>query len=346
MRLVPVTHLKENSCIAINVIDNEGRFMLKGGQKITKQGIQILNNLGVSYVYILDEYCFNKNPHSNTTKLETIFQHIVSLKEIGERIITGTSGSQDIRRATEVATEIVEEMLLLPKEAKIFYEPSKLVVNSVVEQTIYIAMMATILGVRMNLSKEQLIKLCLAALLKDVALLSPKIAMGSSYKTHPMVAYNYLKEVYHLDEDILQGILQHHELCDGSGYPNKLKGYQICTFAKIIGLVDCFYEIKSSHAYLDSTEMLFEVKLKQILRKFDNEMITYFIRNAEIFTLDTLIRLTNDDLAVIHANNSQNPFKPVIRIIRSDIYTEGEIIHLHDSNLSIKNIEYYVEDCG
>lgn len=250
-----------------------------------------------------------------------------------------------MRRAIEVATEIVDEILKLPTDAKIFYEPNKLIVNSVIEQTIYIAMMATTLGVKMNLPKDQLIKLCLSALLKDIALLSPKIAMGSSYKTHPVVAYDYLKGVYRLDEDILQGVLQHHELCDGSGYPNKLKGSDLCTFAKIIGLVDCFYEIKSNHSHLDTTEMLFETKLKKILLKFDAEMITYFIRNAEVFTPDTLIRLTNDDLAVIHANNSQNPFRPVIKIIRSNIYTEGEIIKLQDSKLSIKNIEYYVEDC-
>ena len=56
MRLVPVQNLKENSQIAINIIDNEGRFLLKEGQKITPQGIQILNRLGVAYVYINDEY--------------------------------------------------------------------------------------------------------------------------------------------------------------------------------------------------------------------------------------------------------------------------------------------------
>ncbi|MBP3886450.1 MAG: hypothetical protein J6F30_02165 [Cellulosilyticum sp.] len=345
MRLVPVQNLKENSQIAINIIDNEGRFMLKEGQKITSQGIQILNRLGVSYVYINDEYCFHQGSKKYSSKIEGIYEHIITLREIGTRIINGTSGATDVTEATSVASKIVDEILLLPKDFKISYEPNKLIANSLIEQTIYVAMMSTALGIKMELPKDQLVKLCLAALLKDVALLSPKIKIDNhaAYRTHPQVAYDYLKAMYDLNEDILKGVLQHHELFDGSGFPNQTKGSQICTFARIISLVDCFYEIKSKHAFLDSTEMLFETRLKQILLKFDAEMITYFIRNAEVFTLDTLIRLNNDDIAVVYENNSTNPFKPVVKIIRSNTYDEGELINLHESHLVIKRIEYYVE---
>ena len=48
-------------------------------------------------------------------------------------------------------------------------------------------------------------KLCLAALLKDVALLSPKIKIDNqaAYKTHPQVAYDYLSELINLHESPL-----------------------------------------------------------------------------------------------------------------------------------------------
>lgn len=346
MRLVPITHLKENSCIALNVIDNEGRFMLKSGQKITSSGIKILNNLGISYVYINDEYCFNNEIKRRTSELDAIFTHIQTLHQIGTKIIEGTSGLEDVILAKEVASQLVDEVLTIPSDFKISYEPTKLAKNSIIEQNIYVAMMATALGVKMNLEKKDLVNLCLASLLKDVALLSPKISAenGSLYKTHPTVAYTYLKQTYKLDDSILNAVLQHHEFCDGTGFPNKLSGDQISVFAKIIGLVDCFYEVKSTHAHLDSTELLFETHLKKILRKFDAEMITCFIRNAEVFSLDTLIRLNNDDLAVIYQNNPNNPFKPVIKIVKSNTYEFGEVINLQESPLVIKNIQYYVED--
>lgn len=345
MRLVPVKCLKENSKIALNVIDSHGRLMVHAGHAIAESGIKILNRLGVNYVYISDEYCFNSNQNHQFKAPESMHAHVMALREIGHKIAEGESGAKDITTATEVATKIVEDMLLLPDDLKISYEPTKIIANSIIEQSIYVAMMSTALGVKMNLDKKQLVKLCLCTLLKDVALLSPKISSGGviAYQQHPQVAYTYLKQTYNLDEEILQGILHHHEYFDGSGYPNKLKGTEICTFARIISLVDSFYELKSNHDSFSSTELLFEAKLKKILLKFDAEMITYFIKNAEIFNLDTLIRLTNDDLAVIYQNNPMNPFKPVIKIIRSNVYEEGSIINLHETNLSIKSIEYYVD---
>lgn len=346
MRLVPVKYLKENSCIAINIVDNDGRFMLKEGQKITAHGINILKKLGVSYVYITDEYCFN-HTSTKSTQIEHIYEHIIKLKSIAYRVIDGTSNSEDLLTATNIASDIVDDMLLLPNDFKISYEPNKLVVNCVIEQTIYVAMMATALGIKMQLSKPQLVNLCLSALLKDIALLSPKINSDNavSYKTHPAVAYSYLKSTYNLDEEILLGILHHHEYVNGCGYPSGLKGDQICRFARIISLVDCFYTLKSNHELLDNQETLFEAKMKKILTQFDLEMINYFIHYANVFTLDTLVRLTNNDLAVIYQNSSLNPFKPVIKIIQSSKYQEGEIINLMETpHLVIKNIEYYVEE--
>lgn len=343
MRLVPVKQLRHNTNIAIDVIDNEGRLMLKEGQKITEQGIQILNRLGVSFVYINDEYCFHSHSKKQTAEIKNIYSYIAVLKNIGERISTGVSRPEDVERATEIATQIVEDMLRLPDDFKISYEPSKLKVTSIIEQGIYVAMMSTALGVKMKMPKVQLIKLCLTALLKDIALVAPKLK-GNNDKLHPQIAYDYLKSTYNLDQEILQGVLQHHEYYDGTGYPNKLQGKEISTFARIICLVDSFYEIKLNHEEFNVTETLFEVKIKKLLMKFDNEMISYFIRNAEVFNLDTLIRLNNDDLAVVYKNNEVNPFKPIIRIIRSLCYKEGAIINLQESKLAIKGIEYYVED--
>ncbi len=345
MRLVPIKHLKEDSCIAINVINNEGKLLLKGGQKISSRGIETLTNVGVSYVYIRDEYCFNNDPPKYMTDIDKMYELIGKLRGIANRIITGKSSRNDLILATSLAEQIVTSMLLVKDTFKISYEPSKLVVNSTVEQTIYVAIMSTALGAKMGLSNERLVKLCLSALLKDTALVSSKMNGGNrnSYKLHPSIGYEYLKKTYNIDEEILQGILQHHERSDGSGYPNKLKGPEICEFAKIISIVECFYELKSDHSLLERSHGVFEGTLKKILRSFDTKVLGYFLKNTEVFTLDTLVRLNNEDLAVIIKNGIENPFKPTIRIVQSKKFSEGEILDLQEHNqLSIRNIEYYV----
>lgn len=204
MRLIPIKYLKENSCVAVDIIDDQGRFMLKSGQKITAQGIKILENLGAYAVYINDEYCFNQKTNQHTMQLGNIFKYIEEFREIGYRISEGTSSGEDIELAARIASDIVDEILLLDEESKITYEPSKLRVNAPIEQNIYIAMMATTLGSKMKLGKAELVKLCLATLLKDVAIISPKIreSQAMPYKAHPLVAYQYLKEMYQVDEGI------------------------------------------------------------------------------------------------------------------------------------------------
>ena len=190
------------------------------------------------------------------------------------------------------------------------------------------------------------VSISFAALLKDLALVSPKILSDKNlYYHHPYLAYKYLKEHYDLDEEVLNAVLHHHEHCDGSGFPNKLKGNEISELAKIIGIVDMFYEIKSSHDMLHDTQEMFENKLNKIIQMFDTKVLSYFIKETELFTLDTLVRLSNGDVAVIIENNFTNIFRPVVKIIKSDTFLRGEVIHLQNySKLQIKNLEYYVDD--
>ena len=101
------------------------------------------------------------------------------------------------------------------------------------------AIMSVILGAKMNLRREKLIKLCIAALLKDIVLVSSKVEKNIkyAYKQHPILGYEYLKKNYSLDEEILLAILHDHEQFDGLGYPNKLEDEEISSFARIIAFM-------------------------------------------------------------------------------------------------------------
>ena len=77
---------------------------------------------------------------------------------------------------------------------------------------------------------------------------------------------------------------------------------------------------------------------------YDIEVLSYFFKEAEIFTLDTLVRLNNGDIAVIMQNNSSNILRPVIKMIKSKYFRPGEVIELQKySKLKIESIVYYVD---
>ncbi|MEM1423324.1 MAG: HD-GYP domain-containing protein [Planctomycetota bacterium] len=67
-------------------------------------------------------------------------------------------------------------------------------------------------------------------------------------KLHPEIGHSILRDIPQL-EDVLPGVLYHHERWDGRGYPYKLAGEKIPLMARVIGLADAFDAMSSSRTY-------------------------------------------------------------------------------------------------
>lgn len=93
-------------------------------------------------------------------------------------------------------------------------------------------------------------------------------------KTHTMIGFDMLKDM-HLNENVIKATLQHHERCDGSGYPSKLKGNQINKFAKIIAIIDAYDAMTSARMYRQSKHPFQVIESFEDMgfHKFDEEII-------------------------------------------------------------------------
>lgn len=67
-------------------------------------------------------------------------------------------------------------------------------------------------------------------------------------KRHPKIGHRILKDIPGL-EDILPGVLHHHEKWDGRGYPTGLSGEQIPLLARVLALADTFDAMSSDRSY-------------------------------------------------------------------------------------------------
>ena len=69
-------------------------------------------------------------------------------------------------------------------------------------------------------------------------------------KRHVDYGYDILKvSPLRIFKDVLLGVLQHHERCDGSGYPNRTSGNQISDFGKIIAILDIYDAMAANRSY-------------------------------------------------------------------------------------------------
>lgn len=97
-------------------------------------------------------------------------------------------------------------------------------------------------------------------------------------KKHPEIAYNILKDVKFLSK-ALNGILQHHERYDGKGYPNGLKGEEMCIFGRIMCVADAFDAMTSDRPYRKGMKV--EDAMAELERckgtQFDPDIVDMFL---------------------------------------------------------------------
>ena len=67
-------------------------------------------------------------------------------------------------------------------------------------------------------------------------------------KLHPEIGHRILKNVEHI-QDILPGVLYHHEKYNGRGYPHNLEGEDIPLLGRIMCIADSFDAMTSSRTY-------------------------------------------------------------------------------------------------
>jgi len=98
-------------------------------------------------------------------------------------------------------------------------------------------------------------------LLKPSALNDEEFAKIKEHPTRGIEILGPLKEWF--GEDIIQGVVHHHENYDGSGYPDKQKGDIIHIFARIIRVADAFDAMTTDRPYrkgLSIEEAMAEIK--------------------------------------------------------------------------------------
>ena len=104
-------------------------------------------------------------------------------------------------------------------------------------------------------------------------------------RKHPSIGAGILSGIKQMN-DIVPGVLYHHERIDGKGYPYGLMGGQIPLVGKIVGLADSFDAMTSKRTYRRA--MTVEEAREEIEEKlgtqFDEEVGRVFL-NSDIHRL-------------------------------------------------------------
>ncbi|OOB78161.1 MAG: hypothetical protein BEN18_08255 [Epulopiscium sp. Nuni2H_MBin001] len=342
MRMVPVSELRVNSELAIDIVDEEHKVLLTKGHILNQINVDRLQSTNIASVYITDKFCYNNTP-TYTSQPTNVLRKVVTIRNAIHNAAQGIEANEAIAKALKAVNEIVSELDRQKYSLRIGYEPKKIALKDFDERTIYIAMMSSLLSLKIGFVKQQTYLVCLGALIKDIAVVSPtfKGQIDEKNKFHPIKGYSYMKEHYNFPEPVLQIILQHHELYDGKGYPYGLKGEEICPGARIIAIIELYYKIKTTHMEEGGSNL--EQEFNKWASHLDPKYLDVFLKHANLFEPDMLVQLNNGDIAVVTSSPTNNPFKPRVKILRSETYQEGTILNLGDTRLAVYRVVYYVD---
>lgn len=187
-----------------------------------------------------------------------------------------TAGLPDIPKASTHFKTLSEVMLLYVSSQPVFYllsneiEKMMEILKKVEEKDMYthghgmrLQKYSFKIGERMHLSKNNLDVLSRAAAFHDIGkvnvpdeiLRKPGRLSKEEFdiiKKHPEDGEHIISNTFLKEASI--PIRQHHERLDGSGYPDGLKGNEICLEAKIIAAVDTYDAMTSDRPYRKGME--------------------------------------------------------------------------------------------
>jgi HD-GYP domain-containing protein (c-di-GMP phosphodiesterase class II) len=122
-----------------------------------------------------------------------------------------------------------------------------------------VARFSLAIGERLNLPDDEMEKLRVSALLHDVGkiaiddkvLKKPAALTDEEFeimKQHPQKGYKIMSQIPAM-KDFLPGMYMHHEMINGQGYPQGLKGDEIPLQARIVSVADTFDAMTTDRPY-------------------------------------------------------------------------------------------------
>ena len=173
--------------------------------------------------------------------------------------------------------------------------------------------------------------LCLAGLLHDVGkarlptdvlnkreeLTAEELAL---VRSHPEYGYIELRQISEVNERVRQGVLQHHERGDGSGYPKGLRHKEISRFARVIAVADVYDALTSDRCYRnrvlphEGAEVLIG---DSALNRLDLEIVRVFLSSIVLYPVGTEVILSDGRQARVILINDGFPLRPVLEVLES-----------------------------
>ncbi len=191
------------------------------------------------------------------------------------------------------------------------------------------------LGVAIELSESELVLLAIAALMADIGFTKIPIEDFRNYLNFNMLSKEIKSHVAHSLElikpsetcrhqQIVHGIIDHHEQYNGEGYPRAKQGNDISLFGRIIAIAQDYDTLVGGYAQ-ERTVSVFEAQMqiwKNKRNKWDPDILRSFWYRNNYYKVGQKVQLQDGQKGTIigFTDFAMEPLRPVIRLENGVIF--------------------------
>jgi putative nucleotidyltransferase with HDIG domain len=159
-------------------------------------------------------------------------------------------------------------------------------------------------------------------------------------KMHTKYGLEISQNIKEFPDSARRVIEQHHELLDGSGYPQGLKGDEIDELAQVIAVANAFDNL--CHPNVPSEQKIPYVALSHLYKNckhiYNNENLNILVKFMGVFPPGTVVQLSNDMVGLVISVNANSLLYPNVLIYDPSVpRTQAPIIDLADKDIKIVN---------
>ncbi|SHO58274.1 HD-GYP domain-containing protein [Vibrio quintilis] len=262
-----------------------------------------------------------------------------------------TQPQHAVTEASMLVEDIVEQ-LLSEEEVTLHFINSNSEFEDIYFHSLNVAVLSMMVGKAKGYSAEKIKLLALGSLFHDIGKVKvpSKIVRATRTLTEP--EQNYLRQhtrygieiadtIENFPEEAKCIIAQHHEMIDGSGYPEGLSGNEIDELAQVVALTNAFDVL--CHANTPKEKKIPYSALSYLYKQqslFNQENLNLLIKYMGVYPPGSIVQLSNDLIGLVVSVHSNQLLYPSVLMYDASVpRSQAPIIDLSEKeSLSIVTV--------
>ena len=136
-------------------------------------------------------------------------------------------------------------------------------------------------------------------------------------RKHATYSGDIMREDGSFSEEQIAIAEQHHEMLDGSGYPQGLSGDAIHYFARLTAVADVYDALTAKRVYKPAMPM-YQALLRIHKNKgaeFDEDVVDLFVKTLGLYPVGSLVEINTGEQAVVFEPNPTDSRRPVVALL-------------------------------